>query len=225
MTMTSTTLLDRAQNGGVNGHDDAVDPAAKPTRRRFSAEFKDRIVDEYDSALDAEERGALLASRGLVHLAHLGVAQPAPPSHRPTARVVGGVAPSRSSSTSSARRTPGSRPSWSARRWRWRSREKRTRSWSCSPRARTSTRSTSSDRHPPRRAHRADVDETGVRPARPAASDALPALPTTQVGTARAASGAAEQADRGRTSTRAGRAALAGVLRPRTGPGLGAPAR
>ncbi len=65
MTMTTTTLFDRAQNGGVNGHDDAVDPAAKPTRRRFSNDFKDRIVDEYDNAADSEERGALLRREGL----------------------------------------------------------------------------------------------------------------------------------------------------------------
>ena len=44
MTMTTTAALDRAHNGSVKGHDDAVDPAAKPTRRRFSIEFKDRIV-------------------------------------------------------------------------------------------------------------------------------------------------------------------------------------
>lgn len=65
MTMTTTTTSDRAQNGGVNGHDDAVDPAAKPTRRRFSNDFKDRIVDEYDDAETSEERGALLRREGL----------------------------------------------------------------------------------------------------------------------------------------------------------------
>ncbi|HYN35247.1 MAG TPA: transposase [Ilumatobacteraceae bacterium] len=64
MTLTSTMLLDRAHNGGVNGHHDAGDPPAKPTRRRFSAEFKNRIVDEYDAA-DREERGALLRREGL----------------------------------------------------------------------------------------------------------------------------------------------------------------
>jgi transposase-like protein len=64
MTMASTTLLDRAHNGGVNAHHDAGDPPAKPTRRRFSAEFKNRIVDEYDAA-DREERGALLRREGL----------------------------------------------------------------------------------------------------------------------------------------------------------------
>ena len=65
MTMTTTAVLDRAQNGSVNAHDDAVDPAAKPTRRRFSNEFKDRIVDEYDNADDGEARGALLRREGL----------------------------------------------------------------------------------------------------------------------------------------------------------------
>lgn len=65
MTLTSTTLLDRAHNGVVTeGHDEAVDPAAKATRRRFTREFKARIVDEYDAA-DREERGALLRREGL----------------------------------------------------------------------------------------------------------------------------------------------------------------
>ena len=65
MTMTTTDVVDRAQNGVVNEHDDAVDPAAKPTRRRFSNDFKDRIVDEYDDAETSEERGALLRRVGL----------------------------------------------------------------------------------------------------------------------------------------------------------------
>ena len=65
MTMTTTDVVDRAQNGVVNEHDDAVDPAAKPTRRRFSNDFKDRIVDEYDDAETSEERGALLRREGL----------------------------------------------------------------------------------------------------------------------------------------------------------------
>jgi hypothetical protein len=42
MTMTSAALLARAHDGGV-GDDD---PAAKPTRRRFSAEYKLAILDE-----------------------------------------------------------------------------------------------------------------------------------------------------------------------------------
>ncbi len=70
MTMTTTDVIDRAQNGSVNEHDDAVDPAAKPTRRRFSNDFKDRIVDEYDNATDSEARGALLRREGL-YTSHL----------------------------------------------------------------------------------------------------------------------------------------------------------
>jgi transposase len=65
MTMTTTDVLERAQNGSVNGHDGAVDPAAKPTRRRFSNDFKDRIVDEYDNSDGGEARGALLRREGL----------------------------------------------------------------------------------------------------------------------------------------------------------------
>jgi transposase len=64
MTMTSTAAVDRAHNGGVNNHNDAGDPPAKATRRRFSAEFKDRIVEECDAA-GREERGALLRREGL----------------------------------------------------------------------------------------------------------------------------------------------------------------
>jgi len=65
MTMTTTAVPVRAQNGSVNEHDDAVDPAAKPSRRRFSNDFKDRIVDEYDNADDSDARGALLRREGL----------------------------------------------------------------------------------------------------------------------------------------------------------------
>ena len=64
MTMTSTTVLDGAHNGSVNDPDDAVDPAAKPTRRSFSVEFKNQILDEYDAA-DKQARGALLRREGL----------------------------------------------------------------------------------------------------------------------------------------------------------------
>ena len=64
MTMTSTTVLDRAHNGNVNNEHDAVDPAAKATRRRFTAEFKQQIVEEYD-ATDRGGRGALLRREGL----------------------------------------------------------------------------------------------------------------------------------------------------------------
>jgi len=44
MTMTTATL-------SREGHDDVVtreDPAAKPTRRRFSAAYKLAIVEEYE---------------------------------------------------------------------------------------------------------------------------------------------------------------------------------
>jgi transposase-like protein len=65
MTMTSTTVPVRAHNGMVDDeHDDGVDPAAKATRRRFTREFKQRIVDEYD-VVDREERGAVLRREGL----------------------------------------------------------------------------------------------------------------------------------------------------------------
>jgi transposase len=61
MTMTSAALLARAHDGGV-GDDD---PAAKPTRRRFSAEYKLAVLDEYERLTDPGAKGALLRREGL----------------------------------------------------------------------------------------------------------------------------------------------------------------
>jgi len=64
MTMTTASLNGRAQTGGVT--DDDIDPAAKPTRRTFSAEHKAEIVAEYDShPKGSDERGAILRREGL----------------------------------------------------------------------------------------------------------------------------------------------------------------
>ena len=62
MTMTTASLLARAHDGVV----DELDPAARPRRRTFSAEYKARIVDEYDALpTGSSERGALLRREGL----------------------------------------------------------------------------------------------------------------------------------------------------------------
>ena len=64
MTMTTGLLNERAQTGGVT--DDDIDPAAKPTRRTFSAEYKAEILAEYDShPKGSEQRGAILRREGL----------------------------------------------------------------------------------------------------------------------------------------------------------------
>jgi transposase len=39
---------------------ESLDPNARPQRRTFTAEFKARILDEYDAAADAAARGAIL---------------------------------------------------------------------------------------------------------------------------------------------------------------------
>ena len=68
MTMTSTSLLGRAHDGVV----DEPDPATRPRRRSFTAEYKARILDEYDALpVGSSERGALLRREGLYssHLA------------------------------------------------------------------------------------------------------------------------------------------------------------
>ena len=63
MTMTSASMLERAHDGAVS---DPEDPAARPRRRSFTAEYKNRIVEEYD-ALErgSSGRGALLRREGL----------------------------------------------------------------------------------------------------------------------------------------------------------------
>ncbi len=54
-------MFTRAHDGIV-GDDD---PAAKPTRRRYSAEFKLAILDEYERLTDPGAKGALLRREGL----------------------------------------------------------------------------------------------------------------------------------------------------------------
>jgi len=64
MTMTTASLNGRVHTGGVT--DDDIDPAARPTRRTFSAEYKAEIVAEYDSwPKGSDERGAILRREGL----------------------------------------------------------------------------------------------------------------------------------------------------------------
>jgi transposase len=62
MTMTTASLLARAHDGVV----DEPDPAARPRRRSFTAEYKERILAEYDALpAGSTERGALLRREAL----------------------------------------------------------------------------------------------------------------------------------------------------------------
>jgi len=62
MTMTSASLTVRAQNGGV----DEPDPAARARRRTFTAEYKARVLAEYEALPEhSGERGALVRREGL----------------------------------------------------------------------------------------------------------------------------------------------------------------
>jgi transposase-like protein len=61
MTMTTTSLTARAQNGAVP--DD--NPAPRPKRRRFSAEYKLAILEEYEHITEDGGKGALLRREGL----------------------------------------------------------------------------------------------------------------------------------------------------------------
>jgi hypothetical protein len=64
--MTTASLLARADDGVV----DELDPAARPRRRSFTAEYKARILDEYDALpVGSSERGALLRREALYGVA------------------------------------------------------------------------------------------------------------------------------------------------------------
>jgi transposase-like protein len=66
MTMTAAAVLVDAQDGVMGDHDQA----AKPKRRRFSAEYKLAILDEYASLTDPGAKGALLR-RERLYSSHL----------------------------------------------------------------------------------------------------------------------------------------------------------
>ena len=61
MTMTTAALFTPVEDDGV-GDDD---PAAKPTRRRFSAAYKLAVLEEYEHLTDPGAKGALLRREGL----------------------------------------------------------------------------------------------------------------------------------------------------------------
>jgi len=61
MTMTTASLTARAHDGGVLDGD----PGARPARRRFSAQYKLAILEEYESLTDSGAKGALLRREGL----------------------------------------------------------------------------------------------------------------------------------------------------------------
>ena len=62
--MTTASLNGRAHTEGVD--DDDIDPAARPTRRSFTAEYKAEVLAEYDSwPKGSEQRGAILRREGL----------------------------------------------------------------------------------------------------------------------------------------------------------------
>ena len=62
--MTTASLDGRAHTDGVD--DDDIDPAARPTRRSFTASYKAEILAEYDSwPKGSEQRGAILRREGL----------------------------------------------------------------------------------------------------------------------------------------------------------------
>lgn len=90
MTMTTQGLVARAHDMGV-GDDD---PGARPKRRRFDAEYKLAILEEYERLTDPGAKGALLRREGL-YSSHIvewrrardaGAIRELAPKSRPAAR-------------------------------------------------------------------------------------------------------------------------------------------
>ena len=87
MTMTTATVRVHADEGAMR--DD--DPAARPTRRRFSAAYKLAILDEYERLTDPGAKGTVLRREGLYssHLVEwrrardLGALRELAPTRRP----------------------------------------------------------------------------------------------------------------------------------------------
>src|SRR5680860_1300747 len=82
--MTMTTASPRARH---NGRVDESDPAARPRRRSFTAEYKAVIVDEYDQfPVGAPERGRRLRRGGLygTHIAEWRTERDAAASEGPS---------------------------------------------------------------------------------------------------------------------------------------------
>lgn len=61
MTTTSAPLTTRAQNGGMPDQN----PAPKPKRRQFSAEYKLSILEQYERITEEGGKGAFLRREGL----------------------------------------------------------------------------------------------------------------------------------------------------------------
>jgi transposase len=148
MTMTTASLLARAHDGVV----DEPDSAARPRRRTFTAEYKERILDGYDALpAGSTERGALLRREGLYtsHIAEWRKAREAGAREglAPKAK------PRRSSEQVELERLRRKTERLEAELERTKTAleitGKCTRSWNSSPRARTPRGSRSRDRRAP----------------------------------------------------------------------------
>jgi len=87
MTMTTGALDGRAHGVGVDGDpapDSGADPSARPRRRSYTAEYKERVLADYDAVpVGSSERGAILRREGLYssHLAEWRKARDAAGRH------------------------------------------------------------------------------------------------------------------------------------------------
>jgi hypothetical protein len=115
MTLTnSTSLMARAHDGDVT---DDTDPAARPTRRTFTAEQKLAILAGYDEATGPGEKGAYLRREGIYSSQSPNGGEP---GRRAAWLAWKGPLGANAAGTSvkwtgSARRTSASRPSWKRR--------------------------------------------------------------------------------------------------------------
>lgn len=60
-----TAVSIKADDGAVDDKQQTPEAPAKPKRRTFTAEYKARILDEYEALTDVSDRGALLRRESL----------------------------------------------------------------------------------------------------------------------------------------------------------------
>ena len=228
--MTSAPVTTRAQNGAVPEDN----PAARPKRRQFSADYKLAILEEYEGITEDGGKGALLRREGLYssHIvewqrardagALLGTGSQAPQE------ALDGRARAR---TCSAGATPSSKTSWPGTVSPSRPREKHRSSWrSCWRRAlRRRTSSPKRGRGGDRRVLRPDRatarHQDGLCRRRAGPGQPLPQAETAPHDRAQAPARTAQQAERARGRRHRRAAPLAPLRRLLARPGVLHPAR
>ena len=175
-----------------------ADPAARPVRRSFTADYRARVVAEYEAAPHSS-KAAVLRREGLYQsqIREWRFARDAVTGgpQRRAERTVGQGPAGRTIPAGCVRRTSAWPASWPSRRRWWRSWENCKGSWRASPRARARPRRRRRDERHLRRATRCGAQRrAGVSADRSSAGQPLPPRPGTAARPTASADGAGQRA-------------------------------